>query len=98
MSITDKIRQLSGKYAEKIIKVRREIHRNPELSFHEFQTSKMVNKFLSGLKLNKVRFVGNTGVTGIISGSGKKCVALRADLDALPIQEKTDLKFASKNP
>jgi amidohydrolase len=98
LEIKNKIKKLSGKYREKIIKIRREIHRNPELSFQEFETSKLVYKYLSGMRLDSFKMIGKTGVTGLISNSRNKCVALRADLDALPIQEKTNLPFASKNP
>jgi amidohydrolase len=97
LNIKDKIKQLSKKYEQRIIKIRREIHKNPELSFQEFDTSKLVYKNLRGLKLDSVKFTGKTGVIALISNKRSKCVALRADLDALPIQEKTNLPFASKN-
>ena len=50
------------------------------------------------MRLDGLKMIGKTGVTGLISNSRNKCVGLRADLDALPIQEKTNLPFASKNP
>lgn len=93
----DKIKKLAEKYSPKIIKIRREIHKNPELSFEEFETSKLVHSTLTELKVDSVKKMCKTGVMGLISGKKGKCVALRADLDALPIVEDTNLPFASKN-
>ncbi len=72
---------------------------NPELSFQEEQTASLVENYLSGLGLKPQR-IGKTGVWAMINGNGKsnKTVALRADLDALPIQEKSDKPYASQNP
>lgn len=79
----------------KIQRLRREIHSNPELSFKEFETCKLIRQKLDELGIeNKV--IGNTGVVATI-GNGKKCVGLRADIDALPIKEETGLIFSSKN-
>lgn len=94
----EEIKRLAKKYTKSIIGLRREIHQNPELSFMEFETTKLIYSKLSGLKLDKVQRPSETGVTALISnGKKKKCVALRADIDALPIEEKTGLPFASKN-
>src|SRR5258706_3485251 len=98
MNVKEKINNLSKKYSEDIVSLRRTIHRNPELSFKEFETSKLVFDKLTKIKLDSVKKIASTGVTGLIKGSSKgKCVGLRADLDALPILEKTGLPFASKN-
>ena len=79
----------------KMQKIRREIHSNPELSFEEYQTCKYIQDRLNELGIeNKV--IGKTGVVATI-GYGDNCVGLRADIDALPIQEETGLEFASKN-
>jgi amidohydrolase len=94
----DRIKKLAEKCSSRIVKLRREIHRNPELSFEEFETSKLVHNTLSELKVDSVKKMCKTGVMGLISGKKGKCVALRADLDALPIVEDTNLPFASKNP
>jgi len=98
MDIKKKINSLSAKYAKEIISLRRAIHQNPELSFKEFETSKLVHKKLSVLKLDKLQKISGTGVVGLIDNGRGKCVGLRADLDALPITEQTGLTFASKNP
>lgn len=99
MDTKQRIKQLSKKNSKKIIRLRRAIHKNPELSFQEFQTSKNIYKLLSALELDDLKIIGGTGVAGLISGeNNSKCVALRADLDALPIHEKTNLPFSSRNP
>lgn len=99
MDLKNEIKRFSRKYSKSVIELRRAIHRNPELSFREFETSKLIYNKLSGLKIDKVQKTSGTGVTALISNDKKgKCVALRADIDALPIQESTGLSFASKNP
>ncbi|HRO76020.1 MAG TPA: M20 family metallopeptidase [Crocinitomicaceae bacterium] len=83
-----------------IIAIRRQIHQNPELSFQEFETSKLIFDFLKELGLTP-QIVGKTGVTAIIQNEkhdlSKGCIALRADMDALPITEQTELSFVSQN-
>ncbi|MFC2129993.1 M20 family metallopeptidase [Bacteroidota bacterium] len=78
---------------EELIKHRRHIHSNPELSFKEFKTSEYIKSVLSDLEIEN-KIIAETGVVGLI-GSGDKCVALRADMDALPIQEETGLSYSS---
>jgi amidohydrolase len=73
---------------------RRHIHQNPELSFQEFETAKFIHEKLSEMGIDYKIHI-ETGTSAVI-GSGKRCVALRADIDALPIGEQTDLDFASK--
>lgn len=89
------ILEQSKKLFPKLQKIRREIHSNPELSFKEFETCKYIQTKLDELGIEN-RIIGNTGVVATI-GKGDKCVALRADIDALPIMEDTGLDFASKN-
>jgi amidohydrolase len=96
-NIVSKIRQLAGEYAGEIIKVRRDIHKNPELAFREFETTKLLEKKLAGIKDLSAKRISETGIIGFIKGGKGKCVALRADIDALPIEEKTGLPFASAN-
>lgn len=82
-------------------RIRRNIHSNPELGFQEFRTSLFIENELERLKLDKVEIIGETGVLGVLKGTmkgdGDRCILLRADIDALPILEKTELKFESKN-
>lgn len=83
---------------EDLIKWRRHIHENPELSFKEENTSKYVENILKGLGNIEIIKPAKTSVIGILKGSKEgKTVAFRADLDALPLQEETGLAFASKN-
>jgi len=74
-----------------LIKIRQNIHQNPELSFQEFETQKKVENYLQKLGLSTQR-LANTGVVALIEGKNpsKRCVALRADMDALPIIEVND--------
>jgi amidohydrolase len=98
MDIKEKIKSLADKYSEEIILVRRAIHQNPELAFKEYETSDFIFKKLSALKLNKVSRISETGVVALLNNKKGKCIGLRSDHDALPIQEQTGLPFASKNP
>jgi len=99
VNIKSEIKRLSVKYSKDIVGLRREIHQNPELAFNEFDTSKLIYEKLSKLKLESLKKVTETGVVGLIKNKNgsSKCVALRADIDALPIQENTGLSFSSKN-
>ncbi|MCY3614632.1 MAG: M20 family metallopeptidase [Bacteroidetes bacterium] len=81
----------------RLISLRRTIHQNPELAFEEHATSALVQKELTGIGIQCITAVANTGVIATIRGSRPgPTVLLRADLDGLPIQEKTNLPFASK--
>ncbi len=80
-----------------IIQVRRTIHMHPELSYHEVETAKLVAGKLSALGISVQTKVGGTGVVGLLKGAKEgKVVALRADMDALPVSENVDLPFKSK--
>ena len=82
-----------------VIEWRRHLHRNPELSGQEYDTAGFVAKILEGIGVEDVRHVGDTGVTGLIRGRGPgRTIALRADMDALPGDEKTGLPFSSERP
>ena len=87
----------AAKIEAEIIKTRREIHQKPELAYHEESTSNLVADRLAELGLEVRRGVGGTGVLGILHGSKKgRVVALRADMDALPLDEMADVDFRSK--
>lgn len=82
-----------------VIEWRRHLHRNPELSGQEHDTADFVARVLRETGIEDVRIVGDTGVTGLIRGRGPgRVVALRADMDALPGDEKTGLPFSSERP
>lgn len=79
--------------------LRRTIHANPELAFEEHETARLVAERLARAGLAVRTGVGKTGVVGLLEGSRSgPAVAIRADMDALPIQEETGLAFASTNP
>jgi carboxypeptidase Ss1 len=80
-----------------IIKIRREIHENPELAYKEEGTAKLAADRLESFGIEVKRKVGGTGVLGVLNGSNKgRVVALRADMDALPLEELADVEFRSK--
>ena len=79
-----------------IVEKRRTIHRHPELMYEEFETSKLVQKTLSDLDITFEKDIAITGVVGIVGNGNSPCIALRADMDALPIHEETDIDFKSK--
>jgi amidohydrolase len=82
---------------QKLIAWRRDIHAHPELSNREFRTSKLVADHLRSLGLEVKTDIAHTGVAGFLKGGRSgPVVALRADMDALPVSEQTDLPFASK--
>ncbi len=92
--------EFPGEIKQKLIALRRDLHQHPELSFNEEQTSLRLFNELKSFNLDSVERVAGTGVIAQIKGQNRKvpAVALRGDIDALPIQEETKLKFASTNP
>tara|TARA_B100001079_G_scaffold254654_1_gene249602 strand:+ start:131 stop:1321 length:1191 start_codon:yes stop_codon:yes gene_type:complete len=79
-----------------IVEKRRTIHRHPELMYEEFETSKLVQNTLKDLKIPYKKDIAITGVVGTIGNGDGPCIALRADMDALPIHEETDIDFKSE--
>ena len=93
-----KINPQVKKFKNKIIKIRRDIHKHPELSFQEFRTAKLVSDSLKKFGLEVDENIGKTGVVGILKGARPgKTIAFRADMDALPIKETSDLSYKSVN-
>ncbi|MEG0494396.1 MAG: M20/M25/M40 family metallo-hydrolase, partial [Clostridia bacterium] len=84
---------------ETIVSLRRELHMHPECAFKEYETARLIREALSDIGL-PYREVGSGTVADIPAAPGKNAslIALRADIDALPIEEKTDLPFSSVNP
>jgi amidohydrolase len=81
----------------RVIAWRRDLHANPELGNREFRTSKLVADHLRALGIEVTTGVAHTGVIGVLRGARPgPCIALRADMDALPVAEEVDLPFASK--
>jgi amidohydrolase len=92
-----KTEQMAAELEAEVIQWRRHIHQNPELSNREFETAAYVADHLRGLGLEVRTGVAHTGVIGVLRGSKPgKTIALRADMDALPVTEIVDLPFASK--
>ena len=92
----EEIRKLSDKIEQKVIEWRRHVHQNPELSNREFETAKYIETHLRSLGISVQTGVAKTGVVGILKGKKPgKVVALRADIDALPVTERNDLPFKS---
>ena len=99
MGSNNAIDGLTEEVTDELIQIRRTIHQNPELGFEEFETAKLVSGVLDRLGILQRTGVGGTGVVGIIEGAGPgKTVAIRADMDALPIDEQSGVPFASKVP
>jgi amidohydrolase len=96
--LKEKIRQLAKQYAPETIEIRRHLHAHPELSYKEFRTSAFVQDKLQGLGI-PFEIKATTGVVGIIKGKNpeKRVIALRADMDALPIKEENAVPYKSQN-
>lgn len=98
-ALLTKIKSLSSEQAEKVIGYRRHLHQHPELSFQEYQTAQFVAETLTSFGLSPQTGVADTGVVVLIEGNNpdSRTVALRADMDALPIWEANDVPYKSKN-
>lgn len=96
--LMQKIKELSVQYKSNLISIRHHIHSHPELSYHEFKTSEFIRQQLSGLGI-PFTILAQTGVVGIIKGKNPhvQTIALRADIDALPIEEANDVAYKSQN-
>jgi amidohydrolase len=91
------IKEESFKIKEEIIKVRREIHANPELGFEEWETARLVADYLRSLGLEVEEGIAKTGVVGFLEGKNRdKVIAIRADMDALPIKEQNECEYKSQ--
>jgi len=92
------IKQLATQYADEFISIRHHLHAHPELSYQEFETSKFVQDKLRSFNI-PFEVKATTGVVGLIKGKnpGSRVIALRADMDALPIQEENEVAYKSQN-
>jgi len=92
------IKTLAKKYAPEFIEIRHHLHAHPELSYQEYETSKFVQNKLKEYGI-PFEVKATTGVVGLIKGKNpdKRIIALRADMDALPIKEENDVPYKSKN-
>ncbi len=98
--LKEKIKSLAKAYKEEVIQTRRHLHANPELSFHEYKTAAFVKERLLEIGVTKIESKADTGWAALIEGRnpGKNTLALRADMDALPIIEANDVTYKSQNP
>jgi amidohydrolase len=98
-SLEQKIKALARSYSGEFIAVRRYLHAHPELSYQEFETSRFVQESLKALDI-PYEIMAVTGVVGLLEGKnpGKRVVALRADMDALPILEENEVDYRSTVP
>ena len=98
-SLIEKIKSLTAAYTAETVAHRRHIHQHPELSFQEFETQAYVQKQLANMGIESSP-LANTGLVALIKGNKpeSRVVALRADMDALPIWETNDVPYKSQNP
>lgn len=97
LRLAKKIQTLSSDFFPQVLSYRRHLHANPELSFQEYNTSKFIQGFLDSLAI-PYEIKVDTGIVATINGSSPgKCIVLRADMDALPIEEKNTIDYCSRN-
>lgn len=99
MVVVDSIKKLAHKYFEEVVSYRRHLHMYPELSFEEFKTSEYVCFVLDKYSIPYTKGIVKTGIVAIIKGKNpsKKTILLRADIDALPIEENNNVEYKSKH-
>lgn len=98
-ALNQKILELSDRFAGEVLELRHAIHRDPELSFKEYRTAERVEKALADMNIPCRKGIAGTGIVADLTGSAPgKTLLLRADMDALPLDEETDLPFRSQNP
>jgi amidohydrolase len=97
--LQQQIKTLSDKYFARVIELRRRLHAHPELSWHETETSKLVAEELMRCGIEVQTKVAKHGVVGILRGQNpdSRCLALRADMDALPIHEENEVDYCSRH-
>lgn len=97
--LLQQIKDLSAKYAADAVAIRSHLHANPELSYQEFETSRFIQSKLSEMGV-EFQVMATTGVQAVIQGKnpGSRVIALRADMDALPIQEENETSYRSQKP
>lgn len=95
----DKIFKIIDEHFDEMVEIRRYLHQYPEVSFEEYKTAEYIADFYKSLNIPYKKNVGGNGVIATLKGKKPgKTVALRADFDALPIQDEKDVPYKSKNP
>jgi len=99
MLLKEKIKDLAHLYFEEVVNIRRHLHQHPELSYEEVETGQFIAKKLKAYGVEHEHGCAENGVVALIKGKNpsKKIIALRADIDALPITEANDVPYKSKN-
>lgn len=99
MNHLSQIKTIAAELNQQLLEIRRYLHANPELSFHEKSTAKFISNKLTEWGIDHQTAVGGNGIVGIIKGKNpdKKIIALRADMDALPILEQNTVDYKSLN-
>ena len=98
MKLSEKIKSLAKQFAPEYVKVRRHLHQHPELSFQEHNTCAYIKSELQKIGITNIVSVAKTGLLATIEGSlSGESILLRADIDALPIHEKNNVPYSSKN-
>ena len=99
MDLKEEIKNLAAIFFEELVAVRRHLHAHPELSYEEVETAKFISKKLSEYGIEHTTNIGGHGIVGLIKGKNpdKKTIALRGDMDALPIEEKNQTAYTSQN-
>lgn len=101
MTLSTDIKKIASSLSSSLIAIRRDLHQYPEIGFQEHRTGRKITEHLRSIRLDSIRSpVAKTGVIGILKGGrkGTKTIALRADMDALPIEEKNTIPYKSKHP
>ena len=99
MDVQKRIKDLSRTYKSELIKIRRYLHQNPELSFQEKNTAKFICEYLDKQNIPYQSKIAKTGILAVIEGKkpNKNIIALRADMDALPVLEENKIQYKSQN-
>lgn len=90
------VKKMAFELKDKLIEMRRHFHQFPEIAYEEVKTSSYIADKLSKLGTEVKTGIAKTGVVGILKGNGDKTIALRADMDALPVTEKNDIEYKSR--
>ncbi|MCG9881759.1 MAG: amidohydrolase, partial [Bacteroidia bacterium] len=95
MEVALKIKGAAAELASELLAIRRHLHSNPELSFQEYNTVAFVKAQLENMGIHNIKSLAQTGLEVLIEGKNpaKKVLALRADMDALPIVEANDVPY-----
>ena len=99
-SISNQILDLSSKIFPKAKEIREHLHAHPELSWKEFETARFIQNILDEYKISFIANIATNGIVATVTGKNptERCIALRADMDALPIQENSEMAYASRQP